>query len=202
VGDDDHSWGVDGVRHKLWHNGGMPADVSWAEGDVVGFAVDAVDYKCHVTLNGATIVTFDITGAKGGGVFSKTHKLFPCFTSGSGCSIKVNLGEDAFCSSVHARTLLTAPPHPYPAPSLVQTMVNYLNTGVLHVFVRVRVCVYVRVFVCVYVCVLVCAHTCVCANSRAHSLTTSTQNARSKASPQPIQCQCGTHRPSRACVPH
>jgi hypothetical protein len=129
VGDDEHSWGVDGVRHKLWHKGGMPGNVSWSEGDVVGFAVDAGEYNCHVSVNGRPILTFDIIGAKGGGsVFSKTHTLFPAFSCGNNCRIKINFGEDPFCHPVHAVRLLTAPPPAAPAPSLVDTIVQYIQT--------------------------------------------------------------------------
>jgi hypothetical protein len=127
VGDDVHSWGVDGVRHQLWHKGSAPADVTWSEGDVLGFAVDASAFKCDVSVNGKTVITFDISDAKGGGLFGKSHTLFPAFT-GSNCCIKVNFGEDPFCHPAfsHGRLLTAAPPAVL-APLLVETIVQYLQ---------------------------------------------------------------------------
>lgn len=126
VGDDANSWGVDGVRHQLWHNGSSPCDVSWSQGDVIGFAVDAGLYTCDISVNGRPVVTLDISSAKSGGLFSKGLTLFPAFT-GSNCCIKVNFGEDAFCHSTSTARLMTAPPPAVLAPSLVLTVSNYLQ---------------------------------------------------------------------------
>lgn len=125
VGDDAHSWGIDGVRKQLWHNGSSPVNVAWTEGDVIGFAVDTGVFKCDVSVNGKAVVSIDISGAKGG-MFGKTHSLFPAFT-GSNCCIKVNLGEDPFCHPTLSGRLMTAAPAAVLAPSLVETIVKYLN---------------------------------------------------------------------------
>ncbi len=41
-GDDGHSWGVDGVRQRAWHNGdhAIAGGFQWQAGDVVGFSLD------------------------------------------------------------------------------------------------------------------------------------------------------------------
>lgn len=126
VGDDVHSWAVDGVRHQFLHKGGAPADkqMTWSEGDVLGFAVDTSAFKCDVSVNGRTIITFDISDAKDGGLVGT---LFPAFT-GSSCCIKVNFGEDPFCHpSFSQERLLTAAPPADLAPLLVETIVQYLQ---------------------------------------------------------------------------
>lgn len=126
VGDDTHSWAVDGVRHVLWRNGSHPAHVAWFQGDVVGFAVDACAYKCEVFVNGKSAIIFDVCDANGG-LFSRTSTLFPAF-SGSNCSIKINFGEDPFCFPVFPGRLMTAPPPAVAAPSLVDAVVKYLQS--------------------------------------------------------------------------
>ena len=125
VGDDAHSWGIDGVRKQLWHNGSSPVNVAWTEGDVIGFAVDTCVFKCDVSVNGKSVVSIDISGAKGG-MFGKACTLFPAFT-GSNCCIKVNLGEDPFCHPTLSGRLMTAAPAAVLAPLLVDTIVKYLN---------------------------------------------------------------------------
>jgi hypothetical protein len=128
VGDDEHSWGVDGVRHKLWHRGAVAADLSWEDGDVIGFDVDTVEYNCHISINGRSVFSFDMKSAKGGGsVFSPKQKLFPAFSCGTNGCIRVNLGEDPFCHPAHSSRLLSAPPPSPPAPSLVFTVAQYLK---------------------------------------------------------------------------
>jgi hypothetical protein len=126
VGDDAHSWGVDGVRHQIWHKGGSPADLSWSEGDTVGFDVDSSLYECVVTVNGRTVVTLDISNAKGDGLLGTASALFPAFT-GRNCCIKVNFGEDPFRHSTHSERLMTAPPPPVLAPLLVEVVAKYLQ---------------------------------------------------------------------------
>jgi hypothetical protein len=53
VGDDAHSWAVDGVRVKVWHGGeGAVYGSAWRAGDVVGFAVDLDAGTISFSLNG------------------------------------------------------------------------------------------------------------------------------------------------------
>ena len=40
VGDTKNSWGIDGVREKVWNGDGQPLALSWVENDVIGFAID------------------------------------------------------------------------------------------------------------------------------------------------------------------
>jgi hypothetical protein len=54
VGDDAHSWGVDGDRVKVWHGGeGAVYGSAWKAGDVVGFAVDLDAGTISFSLNGS-----------------------------------------------------------------------------------------------------------------------------------------------------
>ena len=53
VGDDQHSWGVDGWRGLAWHGGQkQPWGVRWKVGDVVGCAVDMEARQMWFSLNG------------------------------------------------------------------------------------------------------------------------------------------------------
>ena len=40
VGDDAHSWAVDGTRQRKWHNGSKAWECKWQDGDVIGLACD------------------------------------------------------------------------------------------------------------------------------------------------------------------
>ena len=58
VGDDAHSWGVDGVRIQKWHNGGVTGEggkygLAWKVGDVVGLAADLDGRTIAFSLNGS-----------------------------------------------------------------------------------------------------------------------------------------------------
>lgn len=66
VGDDEHSWGADGVRHSWWHNG--PQDCAderwsrdWLEGDVVGCAIDIDSGEMAFSENGSWKTAADFT---------------------------------------------------------------------------------------------------------------------------------------------
>ena len=41
VGDDAHSWAVDGTRQNKWHKGGKAWRCKWQIGDVIGLACDS-----------------------------------------------------------------------------------------------------------------------------------------------------------------
>ena len=97
VGDDEHSWAVDGARQCKWHNGNEAYPCTWNVGDVIGLACDLNAMQMHVSVNGSF-------AAPNGVVFelapdATCHGLFAAF---SGCesdmSVKVryNLGEVPF----------------------------------------------------------------------------------------------------------
>merc|ERR1712014_396279 len=57
VGDDAESWGVDGLRFKMWHGDaqdgrrlGWPR--KWEEGDIIGLAIDIDAGVMQFSLNG------------------------------------------------------------------------------------------------------------------------------------------------------
>jgi hypothetical protein len=78
VGDDAHSWSVDGKRRLLWTNGKRPWSVSWAEGDVVGLAANPDCGKIAVSLNGEwTGVVFNDAHIRGG-----VYPAFSCDAPG------------------------------------------------------------------------------------------------------------------------
>jgi len=64
VGDDVCSWGADGVRRRLWHNGKEEWPVSWKKGDVVGCAADLEQGTVWFGLNGEWVVAFEQSAAK------------------------------------------------------------------------------------------------------------------------------------------
>ena len=53
VGDDLHSWGVDGHRVYKWHGGGVRWGCAWAEGDVLGFWADLEEKTLSFSVNGS-----------------------------------------------------------------------------------------------------------------------------------------------------
>jgi len=56
VGDNDRSWGVDGLVKKLWHNGDdIPLEMEhyWQDGDVIGLAVNIDMGKIAYSVNGS-----------------------------------------------------------------------------------------------------------------------------------------------------
>ncbi len=93
VGDDSYSWAVDGVRALKWHQGKKrKLGIKWAEGDVIGFALDmrtAGAAAMSVSVNGS----FD---APNGVAFSNISAAYlsPAFT-GYGCH-RANMGNRPF----------------------------------------------------------------------------------------------------------
>jgi hypothetical protein len=53
VGDDAHSWAVDGTRQLQWHKGQKAWKCKWRIGDVIGLACDLDKMQMHVSLNGS-----------------------------------------------------------------------------------------------------------------------------------------------------
>ena len=55
VGDDKHSWGIDGQRAKKIHGqgSGAPFGTAWATGDVIGLAVDIAGQTISASVNGS-----------------------------------------------------------------------------------------------------------------------------------------------------
>ena len=103
VGDDAHSWAVDGARQRRWHHAGEPYECTWQTGDVIGLACDLDKMQMHVSLNGSFAaphgVVFELNpDAVGEG-------LFAAF-SGSRGNVRFNLGEE----SSGLRPLKHAPP--------------------------------------------------------------------------------------------
>jgi len=93
VGDDAHSWAVDGTRQRKWHNGSKAWECKWQDGDVIGLACDLDKMQMHVSLNGSFAaprgVVFQLApDAVGDG-------LFAAFTGNTG-KVRFNLGEADF----------------------------------------------------------------------------------------------------------
>ena len=59
VGDDALSWGADGARGMLWHNGSAEWPVRWEDGDVVGCAADVEQGTAWFGRNGEWVVAFE-----------------------------------------------------------------------------------------------------------------------------------------------
>merc|ERR1712194_801510 len=77
VGDDDGSWGLDGVRQLAWYDGSASWECKWSVGDVIGFAANVDLGKIAVSKNGDWAiekcgVVFDNEKVKAG--------VYPCMT--------------------------------------------------------------------------------------------------------------------------
>ena len=93
VGDNEHSWAVDGARQLKWHNGKERYECTWKQGDVIGLACDLDAMRVHVSVNGSF-------AAPNGVVFGLAPEavrdgLFAAITGSSG-KVRCNLGEAAF----------------------------------------------------------------------------------------------------------
>lgn len=90
VGDDDVSWGFDGVRQQLWpSNKGFGS--AWTKGDVLGLACDLVNNTLSLSVNGS----FDAPNGVGFEDIKFGDWLSPALTS-SHSSVKVNFGQRSF----------------------------------------------------------------------------------------------------------
>ena len=93
VGDDEHSWAVDGARNRKWHNGNESYECTWKVGDVVGLACDLDAMQMLVSVNGSFEppdgLIFDLSP-------DAVHQgLFPALSGSSG-KVCCNLGEVPF----------------------------------------------------------------------------------------------------------
>ena len=77
VGDDRHSWGLDGARGLKWFGGDSPWDVvGWKQGDTLGFAADFEANTLLFGCNGEWSVAFkDVEWPVGG--------IYPALTASS-----------------------------------------------------------------------------------------------------------------------
>lgn len=57
AGDDEHSWGLDGTRHVVWHKGDVEkhVNVSWGSGATVRCTLDHRDRKMRWFVDGAEV---------------------------------------------------------------------------------------------------------------------------------------------------
>jgi hypothetical protein len=85
VGDDTHSWGVDGDRSLKWHGGEAPFDTKWAAGDVLGFAADPEAGRLLFARNGEWCGAFEGVRPPAGG-------LHPAL-SGQRLRLRANFGD-------------------------------------------------------------------------------------------------------------
>ena len=94
VGDDGHSWAVDGTRQLKWHNGENETYCcTWKVGDVIGLACDLNTMQMNVSVNGSFAapngVVFELDpDAAGDGLFAAL--------TGSNGKVRYNLGEAPF----------------------------------------------------------------------------------------------------------
>jgi hypothetical protein len=93
VGNDDYSWGFDGVHQRLWPNEHGEFGSKWEIGDTLGFACDLVNKSISFSVNGSF-------KAPNGMAFEKINAewLSPGLSGDDG-SLAVNFGDRPFkCS--------------------------------------------------------------------------------------------------------
>jgi hypothetical protein len=90
VGDDLHSWGVDGDRVTAWGCGGSTDfGKAWKPGDVVGFMADLDSRTLSFSLNGSSEAPMGVAFTD----IEFRGSLFPAVTASS-CDATFNFGED------------------------------------------------------------------------------------------------------------
>ncbi len=95
VGDDGHSWAVDGENKRTVHKGkrGEYECDKWKNGDVIGLACDLNKMQMHVSLNGSFAapngVVFELAPDSAG------DGLFAAFSGQTG-KVRFNLGRERF----------------------------------------------------------------------------------------------------------
>lgn len=108
VGDDDLSWGFDGVRQRVWHGGNDErgtkygkGDKPWREGDVVGCYLDTASAQMRFAVNGKDLgPAFDAEKVRKGVL---AGGMFPAASLESGERLQFNFGVTPFA-------------HPPPSP--------------------------------------------------------------------------------------
>ncbi|CAE7237583.1 RSPRY1, partial [Symbiodinium sp. KB8] len=80
TGDDGHSWGADGGRSLLWHNGRKSWGVRWNDGDTLCCLLDATNRKMWFAVNGEYT---DKSLAFQGDEMDFSGSLYPVFTASS-----------------------------------------------------------------------------------------------------------------------
>jgi hypothetical protein len=93
LGDDAHSWAVDGTRQRQWHKGQKAWKCKWRIGDVIGLACDLDKMQMHVSLNGSFAaphgVVFELAPD------AAAEGLFAAFSGKTG-KVRFNLNEADF----------------------------------------------------------------------------------------------------------
>lgn len=97
VGDDAHSWAVDGARQLKWHNGKKAWNCTWQAGEVIGLACDLDKVQMHVSVHGSFAPQKNVTN---NAVFELAPDavgdgLFAAFSGKTG-KVRFNLGEAPF----------------------------------------------------------------------------------------------------------
>jgi hypothetical protein len=108
IGDEKYSWGVDGVRGILWHEGKRSKYACrWRAGDVVGLACDMVEGEILASVNGSfeepngrVARIWGCLGSTGclapmSGLRRYGNGLYPAISGKTG-TIKINLGAASF----------------------------------------------------------------------------------------------------------
>jgi len=90
VGDDIHSWGVDGHRVYRWHGGGGKWGCPWKEGDVLGFACDLEARTLSFSVNGSWEAPVGVAFEE----IEYVEGLRPCLTLNKSCSFLVSFGGE------------------------------------------------------------------------------------------------------------
>ena len=125
VGDDQNSWGVDGMRSRKWRTGADGQDIvekymcRWKCEDVLGFAVDLVERKIFVSVNGSyewpNGLAFELeeSAMQGGSIFA-------AFTASCG-KVRYNMGDTPFKYSPPTTWLLGFNGYWSPITNLLRT---------------------------------------------------------------------------------
>jgi hypothetical protein len=95
VGDDEHSWGVDGRRVRRWHDGSEEWGEEWAVGDVIGCAADLANNKILFSRNGNWQAPMGCAFEGDGVAEHVGNGVFPAITA-SDTTIRANFGEQAW----------------------------------------------------------------------------------------------------------
>jgi len=86
VGDDEHGWATDGVRHRFWHGDykDVPWPKAWKGGDIIGLAIDMEAGRMCFSLNGEWIESVGQEFELGG------RSLYPALSMGGFFTIHIS----------------------------------------------------------------------------------------------------------------